>query len=93
MTPPNRLPYRDFEYAKGGLREDYFVEAMKQAGIRFYYLKTMKFLKYFNSAMRVISIVLDWSKALQDREVTAYEGLDLVKRVCGAFNLPLRIKF
>ena len=54
---------------------------------------TMKFLKYFNSAMRVISITLDWSKAFQDREVTADEGLDLVKRVCGAFNLPLRFKF
>jgi hypothetical protein len=53
----------------------------------------MKFLKYFNSAIRVISIVLDWSKAIQDREVTADEGLDLVKRVCGAFNLPLKFKF
>ncbi len=54
---------------------------------------TMKFLKYFNSAMRVITIILDWSQALQDREVTADEGLDLVKQVCGAFNLPLRFKF
>ncbi len=42
MTPPNRLLYRDFEDAKGGLREDYFVEAMKQAGIRFQYLKSTR---------------------------------------------------
>ena len=42
MTPPNRLLYRDFEDAKGGLREDYFVEAMKQAGIRFNYLKSTR---------------------------------------------------
>lgn len=53
----------------------------------------MKFLKYFNSAMRVITIILDWSKALQDREVTADEGLDLVKRVCACFNLPLKFQF
>ena len=53
----------------------------------------MKFLKYFNSAMRVITVILDWSQALQDREVTAEEGLDLVKRVCGVFNLSLRFKF
>jgi hypothetical protein len=42
MTPPNRLLYRDFEDVKGGLREDYFVEAMKQAGIRFQYLKSTR---------------------------------------------------
>ena len=41
---------------------------------------TMKFLKYFNSAMRVITIILEWSKAIQDREVTADEGFDLVKK-------------
>lgn len=42
MTPPNRLIYRDFEDAVGGLREDYFVEAMKQADIRFQYLKSTR---------------------------------------------------
>jgi hypothetical protein len=42
MTPPNRLLYRDFEDAVGGLREDYFVETMKQAGIRFQYLKSTR---------------------------------------------------
>ncbi|MFP4088650.1 MAG: ATP-binding protein [Desulfobacteraceae bacterium] len=42
MTPPNRLLYRDFEDAVGGLREDYFVETMKQAGIGFQYLKTTR---------------------------------------------------
>ena len=53
----------------------------------------MKWLKYFNKAMKVINIVLDWSKALDDREVTADEALDLAKRVCGAFGLPLKFKF
>jgi hypothetical protein len=53
----------------------------------------VKFLKYFNSAMSVITIILDWSKALQDREVTADEGLELVKRVCACFNLPLKFQF
>ncbi len=33
MAPPSRLLYRDYEDAVGGLREDFFVEAMKQAGI------------------------------------------------------------
>ncbi|MBW1785965.1 MAG: ATP-binding protein [Deltaproteobacteria bacterium] len=42
MTPPNRLLYRDFEDAVGGLREDYFVETMKQAGIRISYLKSTR---------------------------------------------------
>ena len=42
MTPPIRLLYRDVEDALGGLREDFFVEAMKQAGIRFQYLKSTR---------------------------------------------------
>jgi len=42
MTPPIRLLYRDVEDAVGGLREDFFVEAMKQAGIRFCYLKSTR---------------------------------------------------
>jgi predicted AAA+ superfamily ATPase len=42
MTPPIRLLYRDFEDAVGGLREDFFVETMKQAGIRFQYLKSTR---------------------------------------------------
>lgn len=42
MTPPNRLLYRDFDDAVGGLREDYFVETMKQAGIQFRYLKSTR---------------------------------------------------
>ncbi|MDY6988793.1 MAG: AAA family ATPase [Thermodesulfobacteriota bacterium] len=42
MTPPVRLLYRDVEDAVGGLREDFFVEAMKQAGIQFQYLKSTR---------------------------------------------------
>lgn len=42
MAPPTRLLYRDLEDAVGGLREDYFGEAMKQAGIRFQYLKSTR---------------------------------------------------
>jgi len=42
MSPPNRLLYRDFDDAVGGLREDYFAETMKQAGIRFKYLKSTR---------------------------------------------------
>jgi predicted AAA+ superfamily ATPase len=42
MTPSVRLLYRDVEDAIGGLREDYFSEALKQAGIRFRYLKSTR---------------------------------------------------
>jgi predicted AAA+ superfamily ATPase len=42
MTPPIRLLYRDVEDAVGGLREDFFAEAMKQAGIQFQYLKSTR---------------------------------------------------
>ena len=42
MAPPIRLLYRDWEDAVGGLREDFFAEAMKQAGIRFQYLKSTR---------------------------------------------------
>lgn len=42
MSPPIRLLYRDVEDALGGLREDFFVEVMKQAGIRFQYLKSTR---------------------------------------------------
>ena len=42
MAPPVRLLYRDLEDAVGGLREDFFAEAMKQAGIRFQYLKSTR---------------------------------------------------
>ena len=42
MAPPCRLLYRDYEDAVGGLREDFFAESMKQAGIRFQYLKSTR---------------------------------------------------
>ena len=42
MTPPCRLLFRDYDDAVGGLREDYFAEAMTQAGIRFHYLKSTR---------------------------------------------------
>ncbi len=42
MAPPTRLLYRDYEDAVSGLREDFFAEAMKQAGIRFQYLKSTR---------------------------------------------------
>ena len=42
MAPPYRLLYRDYEDAIGGLREDFFAEAMKQAGMPFQYLKSTR---------------------------------------------------
>jgi hypothetical protein len=42
MTPPTRLLHRDFDDAVGGLREDYFVETLKQAGIQLRYLKSTR---------------------------------------------------
>jgi predicted AAA+ superfamily ATPase len=42
MAPPTRLLYRDYEDALGGLREDFSVEAMTQAGIRLEYLKSTR---------------------------------------------------
>lgn len=42
MTPPCRLLYRDREDAIGGLREDFFVGMLRQAGIAINYLKTTR---------------------------------------------------
>ncbi len=42
MAPPCRLLYRDAEDAIGGLREDFFVEMMRQAGHDFGYLKSTR---------------------------------------------------
>lgn len=42
MTPPCRLLYRDWDDALGGLREDFFVEAMTQAGTEMEYLKSTR---------------------------------------------------
>ena len=42
MTPPCRLLYRDWDDALGGLREDFFVEAMNQAGVALEYLKSTR---------------------------------------------------
>ena len=38
MAPPCRLLYRDPDDAIGGLREDYFVEMLRQSGHEFGYL-------------------------------------------------------
>ncbi len=42
MTPPCRLLYRDPEDAIGGLREDFFVDMLRQAGIELNYLKSTR---------------------------------------------------
>jgi predicted AAA+ superfamily ATPase len=42
MSPPCRLLHRTYEDAIGGLREDFFAEAAKQAGIKFHYLKSTR---------------------------------------------------
>ena len=42
MAVPYRLLYREYEDAIGGLREDYFAEALKQAGLSFQYLKSTR---------------------------------------------------
>lgn len=42
LAPPYRLLYRDLPDALGGLREDYFAEAMRQRGVDFWYLKTTR---------------------------------------------------
>lgn len=42
MTPPCRLLYRNWDDALGGVREDFFVEAMNQAGIELEYLKSTR---------------------------------------------------
>ncbi len=62
MAPPCRLLYRDITDAIGGLREDFFVETMKQADIDFHYLKSTRgaktpdFLIENNSDKLVIEI-------------------------------------
>jgi len=42
MAPPCRLLYRESDDAIGGLREDFFVEMLRQAGIEFGYLKSTR---------------------------------------------------
>lgn len=42
MAPPCRLLYRKPDDAIGGLREDFFVEMLRQAGIEFGYLKSTR---------------------------------------------------
>jgi len=42
MTPPYRLLYRDAEDAIGGLREDFFVDMLRQSGNKFGYLKSTR---------------------------------------------------
>ncbi|MCU0305860.1 MAG: AAA family ATPase [Thermoanaerobaculales bacterium] len=42
MTPPCRLLYREWDDALGGLREDFFVEAMTQGGAAIEYLKSTR---------------------------------------------------
>jgi len=42
MAPPCRLLYRDRDDAIGGLREDFFVGMLQQAGIAFGYLKSTR---------------------------------------------------
>jgi len=42
LAPPYRLLYRDLPDALGGMREDYFAEAMRQRGVEFWYLKTKR---------------------------------------------------
>ncbi|MBI4864462.1 MAG: ATP-binding protein [Candidatus Riflebacteria bacterium] len=42
MVPPYRLLYREYEDAIGGLREDFAVEALGQAGLTVHYLKSMR---------------------------------------------------
>ena len=42
MTPPCRLLHRDWEDSIGGLREDFFVEAMTQASVELEYLKSTR---------------------------------------------------
>lgn len=42
LAPPYRLLYRDYQDALGGLREDFFAEAMRQRGSEFWYLKTKR---------------------------------------------------
>jgi len=42
MAPPCRLLYREPDDATGGLREDFFVEMLRQAGHEFGYLKSTR---------------------------------------------------
>jgi predicted AAA+ superfamily ATPase len=42
MTPPIRLLHRDWSEAIGGLREDFFALAMRQAQVPFHYLKSTR---------------------------------------------------
>lgn len=42
LVPPLRLLYRPFDEVSGGLREDFFALAMRQAGLSPHYLKSTR---------------------------------------------------
>ena len=42
MAVPYRMLYRDYEESLVGLREDFFAESMKRAGLSFHYLKSTR---------------------------------------------------
>ena len=42
FSPPYRLLYNDYEYCIGGLREDFCVEMLANAGVEFHYLKSTR---------------------------------------------------
>ncbi len=42
LAPPFRLLYRAYAEALGGLREDFFADCMKQAGLEYAYLKSTR---------------------------------------------------
>lgn len=42
MSPPYRLLFRDRQQCTGGLREDFFVEALRMQGKKIYYLKNRR---------------------------------------------------
>lgn len=59
LAPPYRLLYRNYEDAVGGLREDYFAEAMRYRGVSFSYLKTMRGRKTPDFAVEIPSSTAD----------------------------------
>jgi hypothetical protein len=98
LVPPLRLLHRPPDEAAGGLREDFFALAMRQAGIEIHYLKTTRggktpdFLVQHNDQRIVFEIGGRGKGRSQFKGITAGRKIILAPDVPpGPDRLPLHL--
>jgi uncharacterized protein len=89
IRPPCRLIYREFDEAIGAFREDFFVQALKMAGLDFHYLKTTRGKKtadYLISSdrMEIVAEVGGRSKGPEQ-----FKGIDATKEIIFTHSLDV----